>query len=314
MSKAINLRGLAALSTSVLLVACGGGSGGSSSQSNGNASSGPISQPATSSFTGKPLDCTNFNKLQAGDYIATTNPNGVTGPDPQYTFNGTLITSSFVYTDCVGISQIGSGVEYDSKWSLPTQIRNAIYPSIIYGLKGGFTGANTQLPKSIASTNSLNVAWNYELSNAGAIGDVLLETWLTNTPTPSGLAPYQGTMVELGINLELYGGWAIKTGLPVVTVGGNQYYLDAGNGPGAPSDKYGTIQSGNSPYQYRAFFTPVNSVGRNASLDLKLFAQFLIDNNYIPANTLYFSDVEIGTEVAYGTGEFKVNRFNVNVQ
>lgn len=251
------------------------------------------------SFNGESLICGKFDKLQLGDYIAS--PSAWASQLPAG------------YQDCVGISSITNGVQFNSKWSLPTSVTGAIYPEIIYGLKGGFSSANSKLPKSIASTNNLIVSWNYNFINNGINGDVLVETWLTNTPNPKGLAPYQGTMVELGVFLENFGNWSINTSLPVVTVGGKQYYLSVGNDSGAPSNTYGTIQSGNAPYQYRAFFTPLKSLGRNGSIDMKLFAQYLIDNNYLP-NGLYFSALEFGTEIQYGSGELQMNNFNVTVK
>ena len=278
----------AVLLLSLILTACGGGG-----------ADGPVSQSGTNTFTGQPLSCGRFDKTQVGDYVAS----------PQ-AWSNSLPAG---YQDCVGINSTANGVQFDSKWNMPTSISGSIYPEIIYGLKAGTTSANSTLPKSISSTNSLLVSWNYELTNAGSSGNVLLESWLTNTPTPSGLAPYQGTLVELAILLEYFGDRSVNYSLPIVTVGGNQYYLSADNGPGAPSTAYGTIQSGHAPYQYRVYFSPVNPIGRNASLDIKLFAQYLIDNNYIPANTLYFSDIEFGAEISFGPGELKMTNYSVTV-
>lgn len=295
---------LATLLIAVAITGCGGGGGGAG---------GPTSQPATNSFTGAPLDCGNYNKVRQGDYVASTSPWGVTGDMAPTTVDGKIVPSTFTFTDCVGIASNPPGVQFNSKWNIPSQLTYVIYPEIIFGLKGGFTAANSQLPRAIADVKSMVVTWDYDLVNNGNMGDVLLESWLTSTATPSGLAPYQGTMVELAIILERFGGWISNaSSFPVVTIGGRQYYMELGNSPNgsvqAPTNAYSA-----PAFQFHAFFYPVALLGRTANLDVKQFADYLITNRIIPAG-LFFSDVEFGNEIALGAGELKMRNFSVNVQ
>lgn len=274
----------------LILTACGGGGGG---DGHGSAQS----QPGTNTFTGQSLACGNYDKVRSGDYVATPNAWGLSNHP-----------SSFVFQNCVGINPAGQGVQFNAKWNLPSCLANPIYPEIIYGLNPGTTSRNDKLPAQISSINSLVVSWDYTVTHTDNV-NLQIELWLTNTATPSGLAPYQGTMVEFAIVQTL--GFS-NLSFPIVSISGVDYYLSAGNGTGAPNNQYGTIQSGNAPYQYRFFLMPVNPMPTVGTLDFKVLLDYAIQHNYFPAN-LYVSDVEFGLEIKSGSGELKLNNYQVSV-
>ena len=274
-----------------------------------------VSQQGYDSFTGKKLNCSMDPSVigeKIGDYVVKTSPYGI----GMLFESGESIPSDFTFMDCVGISRKGTSIRFDAKWKLPPHsnlglfLPAPIYPEIMYGSLGVRT--TYKLPRKISTTKSLIVSWDYELIGTGPhdLGYVLLQTWLAAVPNPSDIRPEGGMAVKITVVQDCFNS-PQRNCFPTDQVGGVEidgvkYLVMAG-------DERGSGYQYNYPStMYSAMFRSMSPPIRKGSVDLKKFAQYLIDNNLIP-NGLYFSGIEFGPEVPDGSGELKVKRYSVKI-
>ena len=288
----------------ILLSACGGGGGGGPATTS-------VAIMANATPSTVPMNCAqDYSLLQANNFYA--NPNS---------WNKGSITN---FTNCVGVAYNGTNIVGDIKYDwpyAPISYANGApikaYPAIVYGNKPGLTPANDKLPKQITAINSLPITWDITSTRSNvSSGALFFDVWLTTTANASGLSPSQGTTVEMGITLDVWGDLNNTCaynrqlcGVPIVNIDGEQYYFIAGNDGGAYNNQYVGSNS-----QYRVNFARVNYTGTSTSgtINLKSFLNYVVNNNLIPGN-LYVSSIELGAELAYGSGEIQINRYNINI-
>lgn len=281
-----------ALATGLLVSACGGGS---------NSEPTVTSQPAVSSVTGLPLNCSDYTRISQGAYVGASVPFGTYGTGKPY-------------TSCVNISPTAQGVAFEAKWNTPPNTVNL--QEVIYGLKGGYTSSNGVLPRKASDITSLTVSYDAQVTVAQGIGDLSVESWLTTGPTAGCLTPQCGVMVELFVNLQT--NWNPDyRGLPIVTVDGRDWYMRAGStketNATSVTNTYAEPKPNGGTFQFHVSFLPVVNLPNQAQVDMKKFYTYLVSANILP-DTLYFSNVEFMLESNGGAGQLRVDNLVIEVK
>lgn len=198
------------------------------------------------------------------------------------------------YEQCIYYSTADGNTEFGWNWNWSGNGSVRAYPEIIFGLKPWSANSTSDLLP--ARINSKNITLEYTAS-ASAIGqwNLSYDIWLADTISPT----MQNVTHEIMI-------WMYKTDSispagtkrGTLAIGGNNFdlWVNENHGDG---------------WTYIAFVSDKTILSR--TLDLNAFLNYLITNSYITSN-LFISGIEFGTEIFEGKGNFKLTKYNVEVQ
>ncbi len=173
------------------------------------------------------------------------------------------------------------------------------YPEVVFGHKPGFPQSSTPLlPRKLGALQQLVVDYDVVTEREGA-GNMAIDMWLTNSPTPTNFAAPPITH-EVMIWLEAYG--PMYTGgqqVDKVRINGTLYRVFVG-------EKFGL------GWRYVAF-APNSPMKTAASVDLMPFFEYLKGKNLITVEE-HLSAVNLGNEIISGSGDTRLNHFAVTLR
>ncbi|MEW4368390.1 GH12 family glycosyl hydrolase domain-containing protein [Paenibacillus kandeliae] len=173
------------------------------------------------------------------------------------------------------------------------------YPSIVSGWHWteGYT-PGSGFPTRLSDNKNINSTVGYSIKASGTY-NAAYDVWFHNT----NKASWDSTPTdEVMIWLNNTNAGPLGTYVETVNIGGsswkvNKGWLDAGNGKG---------------WNVFSFVRTANT--SDATLNVKNFTDYLINNKKWMTNTKYVSSVEFGTEIFGGDGQINISKWNVNVQ
>lgn len=202
------------------------------------------------------------------------------------------------YTQCVFAQSDVYPTTFGWRWDWPGTGRQIkAYPEVMLGDSPWDNEPPTgQLPLPVSESD---IVVTYDASiEASGNWNVALEMWLTNDPTPTE----QNITDEVMI-------WVAEQGLvpgpptyAIVTIDDVKYSLHVAQGHGD--------ESGGSAatWSYIAFYAREPQL--SGTLNLRKFLDTLVENGIIEQDR-YVASLELGTEVASGTGEFILSMYAV---
>ncbi|MEE3650147.1 glycoside hydrolase [Brenneria sp. HEZEL_4_2_4] len=185
-------------------------------------------------------------------------------------------------------------------WNWPSTTSSVKgYPSIVSGWHwtAGYT-AGSGFPTKLASNKNINTKVTYSIKAKGTY-NAAYDIWFHNTDK----ATWSSTPTdELMIWLNNTQAGPLGTYVETVNIGGTRWkvskgWLDAGNGKG---------------WNVFSFVRTANT--SKASLNIKNFTDYLVNNKKWMNNAKYVSSVEFGTEIYQGAGSMTISNWSVNVK
>jgi hypothetical protein len=172
------------------------------------------------------------------------------------------------------------------------------YPEIVFGQKPGSSTTSPDLPEKISSVGELVITYDITSTHTGS-GNIAFDIWLTNTQNPSkwGVPPITH---EIMIWLDRYGSMG---------PGGN--WVEQVDIDDTPYAVYVGENWGDG-WTYIAFVSRDPQLGVR-TLNLLSFLSYLRAKSLVTGEE-YIASIEIGNEVAGGTGETILNKYAVSVR
>ena len=201
------------------------------------------------------------------------------------------------YEQCLLKRIVGGKTQYGWRWRWPAEGGVKAYPEVVYGYKPWNPPTTTpDLPRQISSINQIQVNYAVELTVSGTY-NLAFTMWVTsiNPPTPETItheimiwvdrtfepqpSEFQVAAVTIdGVTYDLY----IKSDFPTTSVG----------------------------HKYIAFASHQDQL--SGTLNFEKFLTYLTDHDHLPTDH-YVTSVELGNEVAEGTGELWLRNLQINV-
>jgi hypothetical protein len=299
-----NIKLLIALSALVLITACGGGGGGGSST---DSLSTALQVASIDDVTMNCDDSYPKSVIYAGDYAVENN-----------TWGKDRLTNSFAYRQCAGIGILPNTnivAKYNWDWGPYNVSGVKSYPATRYGWKPGQARSNKKFPIKFTELKNFSLDFDIEYSSATA-GDyqTLIDLWITTTDTPSQWAiPPIKTEVMINVNKNIIG-YTYTSCTNGVT---NSNFTEGRDGQAIQFKigDAGWMASWNDyPNTWRRVEVhPACPVFKLDNFDLKLILNKVKETGGIQDSD-YISSIELGTEVYWGSGAAKVNKFKVNAE
>ena len=202
------------------------------------------------------------------------------------------------YEQCLLKRIVGGKNQYGWRWQWPGAEGDVkAYPEVVYGYKPWNSPTTTpDLPRQISSINQIQVNYAVELTASGTY-NLAFTMWVTSTnpPTPETITheimiwvdrtfepqppEFQVAAVMIDdVTYDLY----IKSDFPTTSVG----------------------------HKYIAFASHPDQL--SGTLNFEKFLTYLIDHDHLPTDH-YVTSVELGNEVAEGTGELWLRSLQIQV-
>ena len=255
------------------------------------------------------LDCSSSDQtrvnpidpVSASDYGFENNTWGVWG------YGGSNVLTD--WTQCMGSAFAGpNNVVARWTWDFSKYTINdggfvKSYPEIVYGFKpSGYANGSSAFPKRVSTIQSIPITWNMEIDNSQSTNNVAFDVWLSSTASPTSLT---GGIVnaELMIWLDCVQrgstqGWCTAPGESVL-IDGKEYVYSTQPAPVPGNPRY-------------ILFRSVQSQLGAGSLNLASFLTFLKARAVI-SDADYVDDIELGTEIAEGKGELRLNSYSITI-
>ena len=200
------------------------------------------------------------------------------------------------YKQCISTFVDEQGKKIASwNWSWPSgNLQVKAYPQVVYANTLSWPKTkNTGFPSKISEMSEYIVSLEYLESEETKQGlrNVALESWLHSSETPTKSNRQYEIMVWLNKSDGFRPGGDYRK---IVKIDGELYWLCTGPFP---------------EWYYIAFvkFKPVNST----TLRWNSFIEYLVSEDIIASDT-YISDIEFGTEIIEGSGEFTLLKYEID--
>lgn len=212
------------------------------------------------------------------------------------------------WQQCLVRRTVAGATQYGWQWQWPTGGSDVLaYPSLVIGAKPWEAGPgnDARFPRPIAATQRLLLDYDLDTSATGTY-NLATSVWLIRTPTVASPPDETAISGELMVWTQSAGAdWtAGRVPLAQVSIGGAAWLLWS-----QPS--WGDASGGSTHRWPLVVYTAV-SPGSQARLDLKAFladavARGLLDGSH------HIADVELGNEVAGGSGTTWIRGFSLTV-
>lgn len=213
------------------------------------------------------------------------------------------------WTQCLRQSVQAGVTDIGWNWDWPTDATGVLaYPGLVIGSKpweDGSAGNDARFPVAVASVASLRLRYTLQTQSTG-MNNLSTSMWLINTPKVATPFDQNAITTEVMVWTRASGGdWvAGRQPIATVTIGGRAWTV------------YGVPQqsdaSGASSHRWKLLVYAVSEATDTLDVDLRLLLQDGIDRGWVSA-TDYLADVELGNEIAGGSGETWVRQFSLDL-
>lgn len=194
---------------------------------------------------------------------------------------------------------IGWGTSYNKNSGATNEVKS--YDSAVLGWHWGWQidQAQTGLPISVTSSQSVTCDWRFEVSSSGTVTqNGAYDLWVHDVSNPDwGNDPTDEIMIWLYRSNNA--GPISNAGSPIenVSLAGATWTLHLGEISG----------------QWKVWSYVRDSNATSATLDIMDFVGDLVDRGYVGTNK-YLSSIEAGTEVFWGQGQFDTTSFGCLIE
>lgn len=206
------------------------------------------------------------------------------------------------WRQCVGLTvNTRGGVAGLWNWDWKNQGDQVkAYPEVVFGHKPGYPKSTTPLlPRQLKDVQTVQLDYDVNSQRQGS-GNLSLDIWFTNTPTPTSFSVPTIThevMIWLDVEGTMYAG---GSEVEETTINGVPYKVFVGENFGMG-------------WRYIAF-TPVHKTKASVgSLDLLSFFNYLRGKQWL-ANHDWLAAINFGNEIISGSGETRLYHFAVTIK
>lgn len=202
----------------------------------------------------------------------------------------------------------GSNAQFGWQWQWPEDSSQVVaYPSVVIGAKPWESGPgnDARFPRQISTTRSLVLDMDIDTSGSGSF-NLMASMWLIRTPQVARPADEQAISGELLVMTSAQGGDWTSGGTPLgtVSIGGQDWYVSY--------DANWADASGSSSHRWPLVAYVAASNSTKARLDLRQFLADAVNRGLVnPAH--YVADVELGNEIARGSGSTWIRALSLSV-
>ena len=211
--------------------------------------------------------CGDWQQVQVGEYIVQNNVWG----------KGNITN----YSQCVGGTSAGAGVQAQFQWNWPTGVNSNVkaYPEIIYGQKPDFAASTTPNLPAIVSTSNLRASVAANVSVSGKF-NFAFDLWVSPTLPPT----FSNVTHEIMIWLKSSGMIPSSNLVDTVQIDGQVY----------------DVYTQQFQWSYIAFNSRSDQ-SISSKIRLKPFFDYMIARGMVPAQS-FLASVELGNEIIDGAG------------
>jgi len=212
------------------------------------------------------------------------------------------------WQQCLVRRSVAGVTQYGWQWQWPTGSADVLaYPSLVIGAKPWEPGPgnDARFPRPMAATQRLLLEYDLDISASGTF-NLATSVWLIRTPTVASPPDETAISGELMVWTQSAGAdWtAGRLPLAQVSIGGAAWLVWS-------QPNWGDASGGSAHRWPLVVYTAVNPSSQ-ARLDLKAFladavARGLLDGSH------HIADVELGNEVAGGSGTTWIRGFSLTV-
>ena len=202
------------------------------------------------------------------------------------------------WTQCIGLAGLPDGaLAARWTWDWPKAGDNIkAYPEIIFGQKPGGPSTTAALPLVVNAVRSAKIDYVVSSTHTGDL-NLAFDIWLTSTANPVTFAAPPITH-EIMIWIDRDGMAPGGRWRETVEIGGATYLVYT-------ADNWG------DGWRYVAFMSKTPQTGAG-SLDVALFLAYMKEKQ-LASGAEYLASIEFGNEVAFGTGETALSRYEITI-
>jgi hypothetical protein len=246
---------------------------------------------------------TTIEKLDCADFSTVSTPMGRLANNAW----NKQAAGGFAWSQCLEKRTTEASTDYGWSWVWPAAGTSPMYsnPQIIVGAKpwDAGPGNDARFPKQISATNRLLVSFDAETQATGGLFNLATMMWLTRSATAANPADPSTIATQISVVTESNLPTIAGTKRAEILVDGTSWEVWVGENLGSSP----TTTNRWTIITYRS-----KSTMRTASFDARKLIGDAVSRGYANASH-YIADVELGNEIAGGSGSTFIKSFKVTI-